>query len=590
MNKYKELRDQHKKSLRDFKIRYNNISAFRLIIAIGFGAAFYWYYKTEDPLLFLPLLLLPIAFLIAMKAHQKVAWAIRFHKALIQINKNELTYLKNESIPFENGLNFTDPTHPYSYDLDIFGEHSLYQNLNRTATYMGGEKLASLLQSSLPIEKITRHQEAVKELTSKVEWRQELEAIAQIKPDTKESWQKLIDWTKSSNPGIPVLLNIASYISPVVVFICIALYFLTPMSIFGNISLILIILNLGLLATQLRKIKRESIKSGEIDKILKQYSLIIERIENQTFDSEFLKHQQQQLAFEGRKVSQKIRELSTLFTRMDHIDNAYAGPVFNGLFLFHIHVLRDLYQWKKVCGEQIGEWLAVIGEFESLNSLANFSFNNPDYIFPNLNKNREIQFQELGHPLISSEKRINNDVSFNPHPFFILTGSNMSGKSTFLRTLGVNMVLANIGSVVCAKQANVHPLPVLVSMRLSDSLSDSESYFFAEVKRLKEIMDTLETASCFVLLDEILRGTNSDDKRSGTIEVIKKMVERNVIGAIATHDLEVCNTTDEYPDALSNKRFEVEIIDDELVFDYKLRDGICQNKSATFLMKKMGVI
>ena len=139
-------------------------------------------------------------------------------------------------------------------------------------------------------------------------------------------------------------------------------------------------------------------------------------------------------------------------------------------------------------------------------------------------------------------------------------------------------------------QPNVHPLPVLVSMRLSDSLNDSESYFFAEVKRLKKIMDSLDSTVSFVLLDEILRGTNSDDKRSGTIDVIRKMVQKKAIGAIATHDLEVCNTVDEYPDKLANKNFEVEIINDELVFDYKLRDGICQNKSATFLMKKMGVI
>lgn len=152
------------------------------------------------------------------------------------------------------------------------------------------------------------------------------------------------------------------------------------------------------------------------------------------------------------------------------------------------------------------------------------------------------------------------------------------------------MLLTNIGAPVCAKSADVHPLKILVSMRLSDSLSDSESYFFAEVKRLKEIMDKLSQETCFVLLDEILRGTNSDDKRAGTIAVIRKMVGKNAIGIIATHDLEVCKTTEEFPDKLANKRFEVEIINNELVFDYRLRDGVCENKSATFLMKKMDVI
>ncbi|MET0760127.1 MAG: DNA mismatch repair protein, partial [Flavobacterium sp.] len=192
--------------------------------------------------------------------------------------------------------------------------------------------------------------------------------------------------------------------------------------------------------------------------------------------------------------------------------------------------------------------------------------------------------------LLNEKTRIGNDVNFQPQSFMILTGSNMSGKSTFLRSLGINMVLAGIGAPVCADEANVHPLPILVSMRLSDSLSDSESYFYAEIKRLKLIMDQLEGNPAFVLLDEILRGTNSDDKRNGTIEVVKKMIAKKAIGAIATHDIEVCLTTNDYPNQLTNKCFEVEIIDNDLHFDYKLRNGICKNRSATFLMKKMEVI
>ncbi len=231
-----------------------------------------------------------------------------------------------------------------------------------------------------------------------------------------------------------------------------------------------------------------------------------------------------------------------------------------------------------------------MGEFEALNSLANFSYNNSKFTFPNLNNNFEISFSELGHPLIAEEKRICNDVEFIDNRFIILTGSNMSGKSTFLRTLGINMILAGTGSPVCSSNASIHPLDVIVSMRQSDSLADSESYFFAEVKRLKHIMNALDKKVCFVLLDEILRGTNSDDKRHGTIEVIKKILNKNAIGAIATHDMEICKTTEEFPNILTNKCFEVEIINNDLSFDYKLRDGICKNKSATFLMKKMEVI
>jgi DNA mismatch repair ATPase MutS len=234
--------------------------------------------------------------------------------------------------------------------------------------------------------------------------------------------------------------------------------------------------------------------------------------------------------------------------------------------------------------------MGIIGEFEALNSIANFSFNNSEFVFPNLNNSFNIEFETMGHPLIFKEKRICSDVSLVKQKFIILTGSNMSGKSTFLRSLGINMVLSGMGAPVCARQASVHVLPIFISMRMSDSLSEGESFFFAEVKRLKMIVDQLENEVSFVLLDEILKGTNSDDKRNGTIEVIKKLISKGAIGAIATHDLEVCATTNLFPDYLVNKCFEVEIENNELVFDYKLRDGICKNKSASFLMKKMGII
>jgi DNA mismatch repair ATPase MutS len=275
---------------------------------------------------------------------------------------------------------------------------------------------------------------------------------------------------------------------------------------------------------------------------------------------------------------------------MDSIGNFVTAIVFNGTFLFNVHVLKALMEWKKEHAEALEDWLEVIGEFEMLNSLANISHNNTDFVFPTLNTNFEIDFSNLSHPLLNPKTRVGNEVQFQPQSFMILTGSNMSGKSTFLRSLGINMVLTGMGAAVCASQANVHPLPVLVSMRLSDSLSDSESYFFAEIKRLKQIMDELAGNPAFVLLDEILRGTNSDDKRNGTIEVVKKIIAKKAVGAIATHDIEVCLTTNDYPNVLTNKCFEVEIQDNDLYFDYKLRNGICQNRSATFLMKKMGVI
>jgi DNA mismatch repair ATPase MutS len=197
----------------------------------------------------------------------------------------------------------------------------------------------------------------------------------------------------------------------------------------------------------------------------------------------------------------------------------------------------------------------------------------------------------MGHLLIRASKRITNSISFNDQPFVILTGSNMSGKSTFLRTLGINLILARSGSPVCARQFEFYPYDVQVSMRISDSLQDSESLFYAELKRLHNIIQQLEAGhKTFIILDEILRGTNSNDKHNGTVGLIRKMVAARACGIIATHDLTVSKLSEEYPAHVSNKCFESQIINDELIFDYKLGEGVCTTLSASFLMKKMGII
>jgi DNA mismatch repair ATPase MutS len=359
---------------------------------------------------------------------------------------------------------------------------------------------------------------------------------------------------------------------------------------FLNVAVMVFIFNLIVLASQLKKMNAEIAFADKINQTLLRYSELLQAIETHEWKSQLLKDIQLRLNSSQTSASKQIHTLSRIFASLESLQNGMGAILFNGTVLFHLHTYRKLLRWKSAHAEELDNWLQQIGEAELLLSFANLYYNNPDFHFPELNDQAELTFTELGHPLIAASKRVSNSVDFSDKPFIVLTGSNMSGKSTFLRTLGVNLVLANAGAPICVKSASIQPMDILVSMRLSDSLSDSESYFFAEVKRLKEIMTELENRRCFILLDEILRGTNSDDKRTGTIEVLKKVIAKNAIGAIATHDLEVCNTTDEYPEMLVNKCFEVEIINNELKFDYRLRDGICQNKSATFLMKKMGVI
>ncbi|KQB41341.1 MutS-related protein [Flavobacterium aquidurense] len=570
--------------------RYNSISILRLLSVFLCLFLLFYYIKTNEILYAAFAFLSFVGFLFLMRIHSKLSFQRELTKAILKINKDEITYLKREKIRFENGIEFNDFHHPYAYDLDIFGEHSLFQNINRTATFIGKKTLANQLLNLSSNETILENQQAIDELKTKIDWRQDFLALAMISNDSKNSYESLLYWNSFKNNTLPKVIVALSVILPVLFLGFLAAYFITSKTIILSYLTYVFIANMIVLGQSFKRIQSEIAKADNVDKIIKQYSLLVQKIETETFQSKKLIDLQQQLVFKNATATKHLKDLSELFSRMDTINNLVTAIVFNGTFLFNLHVLKALLKWKDNYSTELEKWITIIGEFEALNSLANLAYNNPDFVFPEINSEYKIGFSDLSHPLLNPATRVGNDTHFYPESYMILTGSNMSGKSTFLRSLGINMVLGGIGSVVCASKANMHPLPVLVSMRLSDSLADSESYFFAEIKRLKQIMDALEERPAFVLLDEILRGTNSDDKRNGTIEVVKKIIAKNAIGAIATHDIEVCLTTNEYPDILTNQCFEVEIQNNDLHFDYKLRNGICKNRSATFLMQKMGVI
>lgn len=590
MDFYQNKLTQYSELLKKINKRYNSISILRLLSVFLCLLLLFYYIKTNEIHYVTVAFLSFVGFIFLMKIHSRLSFQKQLTTAILKINENEIAFLKREKLPFENGIEFNDFHHPYAYDLDIFGEHSLFQNLNRTATFIGKKTLANQLLHTLPNETILENQEAVNELKTKIDWRQDFLALATISNDSKNSYDSIMDWNSFKNNSLPKVLVALSVLLPIAFFGILTAYFLTSEKILLSYLTYAFIANMIVLGQSFKRIQSEIAKADNVDKIIKQYSLLVEKIEKETFQSKKLIDLQQQLIFRNATASVHLKQLSELFSRMDTINNFVTAIVFNGTFLFNLHVLKALLKWKDNYGAELEKWIAIIGEFEALNSLANLAYNNTDFVFPEINSEYKIGFKNLAHPLLNPLSRVGNDTHFYPESFMILTGSNMSGKSTFLRSLGVNMVLGGIGSVVCASEATIHPLPVLVSMRLSDSLADSESYFFAEIKRLKQIMDALENKPAFVLLDEILRGTNSDDKRNGTIEVVKKIIARKAIGAIATHDIEVCLTTNDYPETLTNQCFEVEIQNNDLHFDYKLRSGICKNKSATFLMQKMGVI
>ncbi|WP_018343812.1 MutS-related protein [Cytophaga aurantiaca] len=590
MHQYTGLKDQYANELSALKQTHAWISMIRIALVLIALVCFYFFITSLEFIPFAIGIVSIIVFPFILVWHRKKSSEILFKETLSTILLEEIAYVEHKELPFKSGIEYNDISHPYTFDLDIFGTKSLFQHLNRTATYLGQTNLAESLQNILPNTEIQRNQEAIKELSGKLEWRLEILARAKIANDNKEVYNSIVGWTSEKAATVPLYIRIASFVLPVALITLLIVSAFSDSGIYLNIVEALFVVNLMIIGFQHKIIKSELVHADKIETLLKQYSLILQKIETEEFDSSKLKNLKQNLIHTDKSASEHLSILSKLFARVETIQNAVGSVFMNGFFLYHIHGLHALLKWKAAHADKVVQWISVIAEIEMLNSYANHAYNNPGFIFPELNEEHKIELKETGHPLIDEKKRICNDVSFHDGSFIILTGSNMSGKSTFLRTLGINMVLTGAGAPICAASATTHPLSVIVSMRLSDSLSDSESYFFAEVKRLKQLMSALDQQTCFVLLDEILRGTNSDDKRSGTIEVIKKILAKRGIGIVATHDLEVCNTTLQYPEQLSNKCFEVEITNDELVFDYKLREGICKNKSATFLMKKMGVI
>jgi DNA mismatch repair ATPase MutS len=288
-----------------------------------------------------------------------------------------------------------------------------------------------------------------------------------------------------------------------------------------------------------------------------------------------------------------IRRLSKLLNWMDTNLNVFAYFFLNGLFMFSIHLLFALEKWRNRYRGMIPEWFAMLAEFDAMSGLAAFSFNNPGFVYPkSVSGDFILEAREIGHPLIPHKECVTNDIEINGwKQFLIITGANMSGKSTFLRTIGTNCILGMIGAPVYAKSFIFTPVEIHSSIRNNDSLVKGESYFYAELKQLKEIIEELKSGrKILILLDEILRGTNSSDKRSGSIALIRQLLNYNVIGVFATHDVELSKLINSYPESIRNFCFEISFTDDRMEIDYKLLPGVCRNLNASYLMRKMGIV
>jgi len=507
-------------------------------------------------------------------------------KEKIRINLTEIKVLNHDFYHLETGEEFVNPSHFYSNDIDLFGKGSFFQYINRTATNDGKVLLANILTENITTQ-ILEKQNTLKELFKRVIWRQHFSAIASLVFVEKTS-KFIVNWISNYTSVFPKhLIKIQIGFS----LISLSLIGLIPFGI-GSITYITIWFFIGLFVSVgfIKKTGSLYIETDKVRDTFSQYHQLLNEIEKQEFTSKILKEKQAIINSEEKKASFIFKEFSKILDAFDQRNNLLIAFVGNGLFLTEIRNAINVENWICNYKHTVEKWFEVVAFFDAQNSLANFVFNYPSYIFPELSLEKEIiKSTNLGHPLLKPDKRIDNDFSINKEEFFIVTGANMAGKSTFLRTISLSIVMANCGLPVCAEGFNYSPIKLITSMRTSDSLTGDESYFYSELKRLKFIVDEIENEDYFIILDEILKGTNSKDKSIGSKKFIEKLIKSKSNGIIATHDVSLCKLENEFPE-IKNYFFDAEIIHNELHFDYTLKKGICKNMNASFLLQKMKIV
>jgi DNA mismatch repair ATPase MutS len=530
-----------------------------------------------------------IAFMVLLVWYSKAQQKLQLFKSLLELNEKELQLVTTGQSAFDDGNEFVDDRHDFSSDLDVFGPSSIFQHINRTGTLSGKRQLAAALRNPLEAAPaILATQEALQVLTPELEFRQLLTANATLAKEEESDRREISAWLEMPFHFLHSrFINTVIWLSPLLVAGSIVLYATTGKY---YLLLIMIMLNWLLLGSSQKKIMAQYVLISHKERILDKFSVLLHLIKNGSFKKSALLQQQQDIA---KEADVALRQLSKICNAFDQRLNLLVGLALNSLMLYDLHCILRLERWKKQHKQHITGWFDVITQLEVWNSLATYAFNHPEFPWPEPQaEGRILETTALGHPLIPASECVKNDgATGSKDHFLIITGSNMSGKSTFLRSVGSNLLLAMCGAPVCADRFVFSPMRIMTSMRIKDSIASHTSYFQAELLRLQHIIRHLKTgARVFILLDEILKGTNSEDKLSGSRSLIEHFLQYNCLGMIATHDLELGQLETAYPHQIRNYCFESTIQDNHLFFDYRIREGIARNKNATFLMKQMEII
>ena len=586
---YKQKIEMYNEALKKLRKKRSYVGWLRLFLVLTVVLIIYYGFFNSAILVWLAVFAGITAFLYVLSIDTDNNLEIAQAERMLAINNEEIFIFSGNYYNRETGLSYLPDEHSYAADIDLFGRASLYQYINRCTSDQSKKLLASLLLEPSAKDEIAARQEAAKELSGQIEWRQKLQSSGLADPLTFKNEEKIVSWLQmkndfqqdywSSAPNVFSVVTLATlaafladYISSPVFWALVFVYFLLAKYTSTKVN-----------GTYMALSKIEN----EVNTIQKQLNLV----ESLSANSGVLKKYTSQLSTE-KIGSESIKELKQILKRFDFRQNAMVFLVLNTFLLWDVRQTNSLNRWKDKNASFVPGWFTILANIEVINTLATLTFNHPDWVFPAI---ADVHFtlsgEDIGHPLIDAKKRVDNSFSMQGiGKVSVITGSNMAGKSTFLRSIAINVVLAQMGAPVCAKAFTCSSVKLFSSMRIADNLAENTSTFYAELKKLKSIIDQVKKhEKIFILLDEILRGTNSLDRHTGSEALIKQLIREQAVAVIATHDVELANLQNEYQAAITNYHFDVQVEGEELYFDYKLKRGICHSLNASLLMKKIGI-
>lgn len=561
----------------------------RTIIVLGTAGIIIYFWTTSLKESLISLAIGTAAFLAAISMDGKNREKLRNTKKLIEINENELKHLDGDDSAQADGKEYLPTDHDYATDLDLFGPRSLYPFISRACSEQGKKRLANRLLNPLNAKEIKERQQAYKELSQLTDWYQQWQAIGMKKPVDGKTEQSFRQWIQQSgNPLTGSIYRVLVWLFPIITISSIVIYFLD--SRYESVFYITICMAFIISSTFSYKLNHAYAALSAALPQIRTLQKLLTHLDSATFVSPYLNKIQR--GDEKEPSAKALRDLENIMNKMDLRLNIFAFALLNTLLLWDVRMGLKLKEWKDKYASQFITYFEKIAEIDVAISFAILWKNHPTWTFAEIQEN-EFKFSAtgLGHPLIAENNRKNNDFSMEGlGKISIITGSNMGGKSTFLRSLGLSIILTEAGAPVPASKITLSPFQLRSSMRIVDNIQENTSTFYAELKKLERILKAVrEKEKCFILMDEILRGTNSLDKHAGSEALIRQLLKEKAVAVLATHDAELTEMAKEFPQEIFNYHFDVRIEGEELFFDYLLKPGPCKQLNAKALMRKIGI-